>query len=310
MAYIDKVKAILENEYFRKDDGWHIDINDAKKNNGVVRSGIIIGNEKQTVAPVFYIDGYSENGYTEEAAAQDIYENYQKRIVEVKQMNENQLFQRLSQFNNIKDNICYKIVNTHANQKLFCNAPHFPITDDLSVMYYLQIERGATATITNQMLNVWGIDKKSADNKLWDYAYKNTMKQNPPDFFNIMDKLYPDMDKSDFDTSLYVLSNKDNIFGASVLLYGNTDILKDCLNKIQKETEHNYTGLYILPSSIHELIIIPDDGRTNDKNYMKQMVRDINRSELKPEEVLSDNVFYFDDKGFRQITHTIQEISR
>ena len=43
---------------------------------------------------------------------------------------------------------------------------------------------------------------------------------------------------------------------------------------------------------------------------MKQMVRDINRSELKPEEVLSDNVFYFDDKGFRQITHTIQEISR
>ena len=82
------------------------------------------------------------------------------------------------------------------------------------------------------------------------------------------------------------------------MLYGNTDILKDCLNKIQKETEHNYTGLYILPSSIHELIIIPDDGRTNDKDYMKQMVRDINRSELKPEEVLSDNVFYFDDKGY------------
>ena len=39
------------------------------------------------------------------------------------------------------------------------------------------------------------------------------------------------MDKDDFDTSLYVLSNKDRTFGVSVLLYDNTDILKDCLNK-------------------------------------------------------------------------------
>ena len=51
-------------------------------------------------------------------------------------------------------------------------------------MYYLQIERGAPATITNQMLDIWGIDKNDAVNKLWDYAYKNTMEQNTPEFFN------------------------------------------------------------------------------------------------------------------------------
>lgn len=50
-----------------------MDIRDTKKNNGVVLSTIIVGNKNQTVAPVFYIDGYSENGYTEEAAAQSIY---------------------------------------------------------------------------------------------------------------------------------------------------------------------------------------------------------------------------------------------
>ena len=57
-------------------------------------------------------------------------------------------------------------------------------------MYYLQIERGAPATITNQMLDIWGIDKNDAVNKLWDYAYKNTMEQNTPEFFNIAEKLY------------------------------------------------------------------------------------------------------------------------
>ena len=159
MAYIDNVKAILEKDYFRKDAGWHIDIKDTKKNNGVVLSTIIVGNKNQKVAPVFYIDGYSENGYTEEAAAQSIYENYQKNIGETTRMNDNELIHKLSQFSNVKNNICYKIVNTQANKKLYSNAPHFPITDDLSVMYYLQIERGATATITNQMLDVWGIDK-------------------------------------------------------------------------------------------------------------------------------------------------------
>lgn len=100
-------------------------------------------------------------------------------------------------------------------------------------MYYLQIERGAPATITNQMLDIWGIDKNDVVNKLWDYAYKNTMEQNTPEFFNIAEKLYPYMDKDDFDTSLYVLSNKDRTFGVSLLLYDNTDILKDCLNKVK-----------------------------------------------------------------------------
>ena len=56
-------------------------------------------------------------------------------------------------------------------------------------MYYLQIERGAPATITNQMLDIWGIDKNDAVNKLWDYAYKNTMEQNTLEFFNIAEKV-------------------------------------------------------------------------------------------------------------------------
>ena len=51
---------------------------------------------------------------------------------------------------------------------------------------------------------------------LWNKIHQN--------FFNIAEKLYPYMDKDDFDTSLYVLSNKDRTFGVSLLLYDNTDI--------------------------------------------------------------------------------------
>ena len=41
------------------------------------------------------------------------------------------------------------------------------------------------------------------------------------------------MDKDYFDKSIYVLYNKDRTFGVSLLLYDNTDILKDCLNKVK-----------------------------------------------------------------------------
>lgn len=52
-------------------------------------------------------------------------------------------------------------------------------------------------------------------------------------FSNVKNNICYKMDKDDFDTSLYVLSNKDRTFGVSVLLYDNTDILKDCLNKVK-----------------------------------------------------------------------------
>lgn len=52
-------------------------------------------------------------------------------------------------------------------------------------------------------------------------------------FSNVKNNICYKMDKDDFDTSLYVLSNKDRTFWVSVLLYDNTDILKDCLNKVK-----------------------------------------------------------------------------
>ena len=47
---------------------------------------------------------------------------------------------------------------------------------------------------------------------------------------------------------------------------------------------NNCKGLYVLPSSIHELILVPDNGDMN-KNYMMQMVREVNSTEVRPDEI-------------------------
>ena len=90
---------------------------------------------------------------------------------------------------------------------------------------------------------------------------------------------------------MYVLSNKSRINGASCILY--KDILKDFAMVVDKD-------LYVLPSSIHEVILLPSDG-TQESEQLKEMVREINQSQVEKEEVLSDSVYYYrrsDDSFF------------
>ena len=84
---------------------------------------------------------------------------------------------------------------------------------------------------------------------------------------------------------LFVMSNGDYMNGASVILY--KDILKDFASGM----EHD---LYILPSSIHEVIILFDDEYARSPEELARMVRQTNHMVVEREEVLSDHVYHYD----------------
>ena len=52
-------------------------------------------------------------------------------------------------------------------------------------------------------------------------------------------------------------------------------------------------NFYILPSSVHEILLLPDSG-AEDARYLREMIREVNATQVEPEEVLSDNLYYFD----------------
>ncbi len=83
---------------------------------------------------------------------------------------------------------------------------------------------------------------------------------------------------------MYVLSNCDRVFGASALLYSAS--MKALAEKWNK-------NLIILPSSVHEVILLPDDGIT-EKEFYREMVKEVNDTQVEPEERLSYNVYYYD----------------
>ena len=82
----------------------------------------------------------------------------------------------------------------------------------------------------------------------------------------------------------YVLSNSSTCHGASVLLY------PDVLDQLAQNAGEN---LFILPSSIHELILMRDNGEMS-AGELQAMVACVNQEGVEPQEVLSDEVYYYD----------------
>ncbi|MDE7404300.1 MAG: hypothetical protein K2M81_04265, partial [Lachnospiraceae bacterium] len=82
---------------------------------------------------------------------------------------------------------------------------------------------------------------------------------------------------------MYVLTNKQKLYGAACMLY--PGVLKTFAEKIQRD-------FYILPSSIHEVILVPADADT-DKEALHEIVTEINRTQVAEEEVLADSVYFY-----------------
>lgn len=85
------------------------------------------------------------------------------------------------------------------------------------------------------------------------------------------------------DEQMYVLTNQSKIHGASCILY--EDVLRDFSDKLGRD-------LYILPSSIHEVILLPKT-ESFDRDGLNCMVQEVNRDGVSMDEVLSDHVYEY-----------------
>jgi hypothetical protein len=88
------------------------------------------------------------------------------------------------------------------------------------------------------------------------------------------------------DEMMYVLSNEDKLNGAAVLL--NDKVMDDITEKLGQD-------YFILPSSVHEVLIVPKNDQM-DLKTLESMVQDVNATQVAPEERLSDHVYAYDAK--------------
>jgi hypothetical protein len=103
-----------------------------------------------------------------------------------------------------------------------------------------------------------------------------------PDKENLLDRTEP-LEPMEVG-GMYVLTTESGNLGASALFYPDVK---------EKAAEMIGSGYYVLPSSIHECIIVPDTGNINAED-LGAMVKDVNSTQVAPDEVLSDNVYFYD----------------
>lgn len=194
----------------------------------------------------------------------------------------------------VKDKIAYKIVNTEWNSNLLRDVPHISFLD-LSVVFYMILEHddegNATVLLRNEHLKAW--DKTAED--LFEIAKVNTQKIIPYTIKDIFDTMAGiiGIDKSELEIPLmcdendvapmYVITNKLMLYGACAML--EKDLLKNLGEK--------FGSFIIIPSSVHELIIVPSEQHSCDMEYFSEIINEVNTSQLAEEEVLSDHAYFY-----------------
>lgn len=134
------------------------------------------------------------------------------------------------------------------------------------------------------MLELWGITEETLIQTAWCNLQQERVVLK--DVFSFIAKEDEELLEMEDDKKLYVLTNEDMTYGAVMIL--RNDVIGTYADKVKK-------NLYILPSSVHETMLLIDDG-TYDAKELQAMVTGINESHVDPKERLSNGPYYYDRK--------------
>ncbi|MCR4956258.1 MAG: DUF5688 family protein [Lachnospiraceae bacterium] len=198
-----------------------------------------------------------------------------------------------SSFHLIKNNIVFKLIHYRSNQELLSQVPHVPYLDlAICFCYYLENfnEQSGSILIRNEHIKSWNISCRD----LYEAALQNTPELFPyslKSMETILQSIWPQSDCDSFyqwntkeAASMYVLSNQKDFYGASAILY------PDLLKKLGRRFRCSF---YVIPSSIHEVILVPDKDLNPDCD-LSSIIQTVNSEHVPMEDVLSDHAYYYD----------------
>lgn len=235
--------------------------------NGVEKTGVIIGEGE--VRPTIYIDDLlAENIALHEIVSKiiDIYENAPDIDFEVAE---------ISSWEYAKKNLrlCLQKKTDEPILK----------RDYLDMEMYVRVNVSESGSYKIPS----GMFKEISEDEIFARALLNTKKNIAvEDMYNLLVSMGCDEKEMEYmgiePSKMLIVTNKERTHGASVICD------KDFLSIIAKEYDSN---LVILPSSIHECIICFDNAP--DMELYNGMVREAYKTQVVPEEVLSNHAYFF-----------------
>lgn len=295
----EKFKEFLPEKY--KDA--QVEIRPVEKVNRTLDGLSIKTNEPgMHISPTIYVDHMYEDYVTTEnlnATLERAAEGFIKAMEQKESINVNEL----TNAECAKDKIVFQLINTEQNKEMLANMPHREFKD-LSVIYRMVVkidgEGIASTPVHNGLADTLGFTEE----QLFKLAAENTKRLLPPvvkSMNDVMREIFmkdgmppeiADMMLGEMppEQQMYVISNNKGINGAVSMLY--EEGLHELAEKLGSD-------LYIMPSSIHEVIAVSTD--LGNPNELAAMVSEINMSQVELDERLSNQVYHY-DKDLRKVT--------
>ena len=195
----------------------------------------------------------------------------------------------------LKEKLSMEVIGIAGNESILDRVPHHNM-EDMAVVYRYVVDdspdRGATVLITNDMVERFGITPE----QLHEDALNNAPDFRPAVVKGMTEVMFDMMGPEAAamgipmvepeDELMFVATTPDKNHGAGVIAY--QDFMDQAAEKLGGD-------FFILPSSIHEVLLVKDDGS---KTYqdLEAMVKEVNETQLSPEEKLTDNVYHYDSK--------------
>jgi len=280
LTFKEEILSSLRN-YFGND--YTLDVVPINKNNQISYQGLVIHQKNQNISPTIYLDPLYE-AFQKGLCMNNILEQI-KTAYHSTRPQENMDISFFADFQKVQSHICMKLIHYKKNEAFLENIPHIRFLDLAIAFYYLMpitIAEHATIMISNEHISHWCTTEQT----LFELAKKNTPTLLPyylDDIFSLIDTSeLPESFNIQTSLPLYVLTNSEKLFGASAILY------PQLLDSISLRMN---SDLIILPSSIHEVLLLP--AVTDTKKDYTAIINEVNTTQLSKEEILSDHAYYY-----------------
>ena len=290
--------------------GMEVSIVNKMRNNGILEKCICVDIPGCNMSPSIGTLSIYEH-YREFDDLDKIVSALSKKIIEDK----NRQIDTMSVLSkeNILNSTYLMVINAKSNQKLLSETPHYFIAEgELAVIPRLNIsitDKSGFIILKNDLLP----KLQMTGDEILQVAKINTSEQNLFEINSLLAETMRLMDEKGEDISddlseffventpkTFVITTKDKKLGACCLA---------CPEVIGTAIDKMGFDCYILPSSIHEVILVEKKGNANEIEELRDMVNQVNRQSVPANEILSDQVFQYNSKTRKiEIAHTEQEL--
>lgn len=262
-----------------------------KKINNVKKIGLVFEEKSLNMTPVIYLEKF----YKEYLQGNNFNEIVKEIVLLYHEAKKGNIIdtEKLMNFEDIKNKIGLKLINTENNREFLEFIPSIPFLD-LSIIFYIIIETNpgglAEKNITNEDMDIWEVSVQD----LWEHALKNSSGMFSA-VLQTMDGVIKERQGAGKEENLftenigkkdnmYVLSNQLKCYGASCIAYPG---VPEMIWKILK------SDYYIIPSSTEEMIIIPEHRISGSVEEWNAMLYELNSAHIAAEKVLSNHCYRY-----------------